>query len=102
MRALAKWCFGHKWIVLAVWIVAVAGANALEQSAGSAYSDNFRLPHTDSFDAVRLLAAQRGQRSPATPSTVVLGVRSGHVTDPAVRARVRGTTRGSFARDSRT
>ncbi|HWE33098.1 MAG TPA: efflux RND transporter permease subunit [Solirubrobacteraceae bacterium] len=86
MRGLARWCFGHKWIVVAVWIIAVAGANAVEQSTGSSYNDNFRLPHTDSFDAVRLLQRNAPKVSGDTEH-VVLGVGSGHVTDPAVRAR---------------
>jgi RND superfamily putative drug exporter len=72
--------------VVLAWIVAVAGANALEQSAGTAYSDNFRLPHTQSFDAVRLLERNAPNVSGDT-ERVVIGVDHGRVTDPGPRTQ---------------
>jgi RND superfamily putative drug exporter len=72
--------------VLVAWVAVVAAANAVEQSSGSAYSDNFKLPHTESFDAVRLLE-RNAPRISGDTEHVVVGVSRGHVTDPAVRAR---------------
>ena len=87
MRTLAQWCFRHRVIVLVAWVAAVAGANAIESGVGSAYTDNFKLPHTQSFDAVRLL--QRNvPRSSGDSDQIVTAVRSGRVTDAATRARV--------------
>jgi RND superfamily putative drug exporter len=71
--------------VVVAWIVAVAGLNVIESSTGSAYSDNFRLPHTDSFDAVRLLQRNAPKVSGDTEH-VVIAVNQGRVTDPAPRA----------------
>jgi RND superfamily putative drug exporter len=86
MRKLASWCFRHRVATLAAWVVVLAGLNVIHGAVGSAYTDNFKLPHTGSFDAIRLL-----QR--ATPNTsgetdqLVIAVDHGKVTDPAVRAR---------------
>jgi RND superfamily putative drug exporter len=87
MRRLAQWCFAHRVIVLLAWLAAVAGANAIEAGAGSAYTDNFKLPHTESFDAVSLL--QRNvPRASGDTDQIVIAVRQGRVGDPGPRARV--------------
>jgi putative drug exporter of the RND superfamily len=86
VRGLARWCYTHRWIVVAVWIVAVVGVNVIESSAGSAYSDNFKLPHTDSFDAVTLLQHNAPKLSGDTEH-VVIAVNHGRITDPAPRAQ---------------
>ena len=87
MRTLARWCFRHKYIVVVAWIAALVGLNALHGAVGSAYSDNFKLPHTDSFDAVRLLQRSAPAISGETDQ-VVIATNTGKVTDPAVRTRV--------------
>src|SRR5437588_9845186 len=87
MRRLAKWCFNHRVIVLLAWVATVAGLNAIESGTGSAYSDNFKLPHTESFDAVRLLQRNAPKASGDTDQ-VVIAVKQGRVTDPAVRTQV--------------
>jgi RND superfamily putative drug exporter len=48
MKALARWCFTHKFVVLAVWIVGLIGLGGLNASAGSGYTDSFSLPGTES------------------------------------------------------
>ncbi len=68
------------------WVLAVAGANAIESGVGSAYSDNFKLPHTESADAIRLLQ-RSAPRASGDTEQLVIAVRAGRVTDPAVRAR---------------
>ena len=60
MRTLARWCFRHKYVVVVAWIVGLVGMNAFHGAVGSAYSDNFKLPHTDSFAAVQLLQRSCG------------------------------------------
>jgi putative drug exporter of the RND superfamily len=86
MRSLARWCFVHRRIVLLAWIVGLVGLTALHSAAGSAYSDNFKLPHTESFDAVRLLQRNAPKVSGDTEQ-VVIAVDSGKVTDPGPRAK---------------
>ena len=86
MRKLAAWCFRHRVITIVAWVVALAGLTALHSAAGSAYSDNFQLPHTQSFDAIRLLE-RNAPRASGETDQLVIAVKNGKVTDPAVRAR---------------
>jgi RND superfamily putative drug exporter len=86
MRKLASWCFRHKLLTLAAWVVALVALNGIHGAAGSAYSDNFKLPHTESFDAVRLLQKATPRTSGETDQ-LVFAVTKGKVTDPAVKAR---------------
>ena len=87
MRALARWCFRHKIIVIAAWIGTVIAVNAIHSAVGSAYTDNFKLPHTESAEAISLLQRSAPKASGDTDQ-VVIAVNQGRVTDPAVRARV--------------
>jgi RND superfamily putative drug exporter len=73
--------------VVAGWLVAIIGMNALHSAVGSNYSDNFKLPHTQSFDAIRLLQRNAPKVSGDTDQ-VVMAVKQGKLTDPAVQARV--------------
>jgi putative drug exporter of the RND superfamily len=87
MRNLAKWCFEHRVIVVLTWLAMLVGVNLVHSGAGSAYSDNFKLPHTDSFDAIRLLQRNAPKASGDTEQ-IVIAVARGRVTDPGARARV--------------
>jgi len=86
MRNLATWCFRHRLTVVIAWIAALAGLTAIHTAAGSAYTDNFKLPHTGSFDAIRLLQRSNPRTSGETDQ-LVIAVTQGKVTDPAVKAR---------------
>ena len=87
MRSLAKWCFAHRTIVVLTWLGMLAGVNLVHAGAGSAYNDNFKLPHTESFDAVRLVQRNAPKASGDTEQ-IVIAVARGRVTDPAARTRV--------------
>src|SRR5947209_15339532 len=87
MRSLAQRCYTHRRLVLVAWIVALIGMNVLHGAAGSAYSDNFRLSGTQSFDAVNLLERNAPAASGDTDQ-VVIATPNGKVTDPAVRSQV--------------
>ncbi|MFZ0041608.1 MAG: efflux RND transporter permease subunit [Solirubrobacteraceae bacterium] len=86
MRKLAAWCFKHRVATIAAWIVALIAINAIHGAVGSAYTDNFNLPHTESADAIRLLERANPKASGETDQ-LVIAVDHGKVTDPAVRAR---------------
>jgi RND superfamily putative drug exporter len=92
MRALARWCFTHRLVVIVAWLVALVGLTALHSSAGSAYSDSFRLKGTESTDALALLQRSAPKASGDTDRIVVATDR-GRITDPAVRARVEAMLR---------
>jgi putative drug exporter of the RND superfamily len=87
MRTLARWCFVHRRIVVIGWIAALVGVSVLHSAAGSAYTDNFKLPHTQSFDAVALLQRNAPKVSGDTDQ-IVIAAKNGRITDPATRARV--------------
>jgi RND superfamily putative drug exporter len=63
MKSLARLSFRRRWIVLALWIVLFLGINVAASSLGSAYSNSFSLPGTNSTHALALL--QSGFQSKA-------------------------------------
>jgi putative drug exporter of the RND superfamily len=87
MIKLARWSTTHRKSVLLGWIVLLVAINALAQSAGTSYSNNFTLPNSDAQRAADLLQhsfpAQAGDRD-----TIVYKVSSGSVQDPAVKTRM--------------
>ncbi|HXP36806.1 MAG TPA: MMPL family transporter, partial [Solirubrobacteraceae bacterium] len=87
MIKLARWSTTHRKSVLLGWIVLLVAINALAQSAGTSYSNNFTLPNSDAQRAADLLQhsfpAQAGDRD-----TIVYKVSSGSVEDAAVKARM--------------
>jgi RND superfamily putative drug exporter len=86
MRNIATWCFRHRWQTAIAWIVVAVGLNVIHSAVGSAYTDNFKLPKTGSFDALQLLQ-RASPRTSGETDQLVIGVDHGKVTDPAVRAR---------------
>jgi putative drug exporter of the RND superfamily len=86
MRTLARTCYVHRRLVILGWIVAIVGVTLIHGAVGSSYSDNFKLPHTQSFDAVRLLQRNAPKASGDT-ERLVIGARQGKVTDQATRAK---------------
>ena len=55
MKSLARFAVRRRWLVLIIWIVLIIGVNAAAQAAGTAYSNSFSLPGTDSIHALQLL-----------------------------------------------
>ncbi len=86
MRSLARWCYTHRRLVVLAWIATLLGVTAIHSAVGSSYSDNFKLPHTQSFDAVRLLQRNAPKVSGDTDH-IVIAVADGKVTDPGPRAQ---------------
>ncbi len=87
MLKLARWSTTHRLYVAIGWVVLLIAVNAIAQSAGTEYSNNFTLPNSDAQRASDLLQrsfpAQAGDRD-----TIVYKVSSGSVLDPAVRSRM--------------
>ncbi|NEA57905.1 MMPL family transporter [Streptomyces sp. SID13666] len=55
MAALARWCLRRRLTVVLLWIVALAGLTAGAALAGSAYSNDYGIPGTESGRATALL-----------------------------------------------
>ncbi|MBV9411096.1 MAG: MMPL family transporter, partial [Acidimicrobiia bacterium] len=88
MRGLATFCYRRRRVVLAVWLLALIAVTFLSRAAGSAYSNSFNLPNTESTQALKLLQANARQQSGDTEQIVVATSGGTLVTDPAVVARV--------------
>ena len=63
MRSLAAWSYRHRWIVVGAWLVAMIGAIVLNRVIGSAYSNDFNLPNTESTRALDLLREMQRRRT---------------------------------------
>ena len=61
MRAFATWCTGHRKTVIAGWIAALVVVGLISATVGSDFSEEFKLPSSDSQEAFDLLE----QRFPA-------------------------------------
>src|SRR5215469_6422074 len=87
-----RWCFHHRFAVIAAWVIALIGLGALSQAVKSNYNNSFSLPGTDSTTAQQLLAkavpAQAGDSD-----TIVWQVNRGTVRDAAVMARMSAVLR---------
>jgi putative drug exporter of the RND superfamily len=89
MSAIARWCFRHRFAVIAAWVLVLVGLGTLAQAVKSDYNNSFSLPGTGSTTAQQLLAsaipAQAGDSD-----TIVWQVSHGTVRDATVTVRMSG------------
>jgi RND superfamily putative drug exporter len=57
VAALARWCVQRRLVVVLLWLLALGGAVSAAVVSGSAYSNDYGVPGTDSDRASRLLAS---------------------------------------------
>jgi RND superfamily putative drug exporter len=88
MQALASWCVRRRWIVLGIWLVALIGVTLISQSVGTAYSNSFNLPHTESTEAVSLLQSAAPRQAGDSEQIVFQTSDGRKVTDPDVQAAI--------------
>ncbi|XIE80320.1 MMPL family transporter [Streptomyces sp. SBR177] len=55
MAAIARWCVKHRLVAVLLWLVALGGAVTGAALAGSAYSNDYEVPGTESGRATALL-----------------------------------------------
>src|SRR5258707_1739638 len=92
MSAIARWCYRHRFVVIAAWVVVLIGLGALSQAVKSSYNTPFSLPGTGSTTAQQLLA--KGVPAQAGDSdTIVWQVNHGTVRDVAVTTRMSAVLR---------
>jgi putative drug exporter of the RND superfamily len=87
MPRLARWCLAHRGIVLATWILLLAGAVLIQSSTGSNYSASNQLSGTQSATAQSLLQKAAPSVSGDT-ERIVIATKTGTVRQPAVRSSV--------------
>lgn len=56
MSVLANWTFKHRKLVVILWLLVLVGIGGVSQKVGSAYSDSFTLPKTESKSALDLVS----------------------------------------------
>ena len=88
MRRLATWCTGHRKTVILGWIVALIGIGMIAGSVGSNFSEDFKLPSSDSQEAFDLLETKFPAQSGDTVTIVYKA--QGGVEAPAVRREMEG------------
>jgi RND superfamily putative drug exporter len=89
MAALARWCLRRRFVVIVLWLAAFVGVAAAAGAAGSAYSNDYDVPGTESGRAAALLQqAFPGQNGDS--DTIVWHVDQGTVRSGAVTERMTG------------
>jgi RND superfamily putative drug exporter len=88
MRNLARWCVTHRRTVLIIWAVVLILSLVMLKSVGSAYSNSFTLPNTESTNAIKLLQESAPKDSGDSEQVVFATSGGQKVTDPSVEAHV--------------
>ena len=88
MRSIASWCVRHRRLVLLLWILTLVGVTTASNAMGTAYSDSFSLPNTESTRAISLLESVSPKVSGDTESIVFQTSGGSTVRDPHVQARI--------------
>jgi putative drug exporter of the RND superfamily len=88
MRRFATWCTGHRQAVIGAWIVALLAFGFLSGSVGANFSEDFKLPASDSQEAFDLLETKFPAQSGDT-ATIVYKAEGG-VEAPNVKREMEG------------
>ena len=83
MAALARWCVRRRLVVVLLWLLALGGVSAAAAVTGSAYSNDYEVPGTESGRATQLLR-EGFPHLGGDSDTVVWHVASGSVRDADV------------------
>jgi RND superfamily putative drug exporter len=86
LRQLAAFCYRHRRLVVALWVVGVIGLTVIAGNVGDDFSEGFSVKGTESARAQELLKATFQERAGDTGELVVEA--PGGVNDPAVQQRV--------------
>jgi RND superfamily putative drug exporter len=88
LARVAGWAAAHPWGAVGLWVVVLVVALGGSVAVGSAYSSSNSIPGTESQRAIDLLARDFPVQA-GDSDQIVFHVRSGSVTAPAVRSRVK-------------
>ncbi|MFE1234751.1 MMPL family transporter [Streptomyces sp. NPDC058745] len=89
MAAIARWCIKHRLVAVLLWLVALGGTVAGASLAGSAYSNDYEVPGTESGRATALLDAGFPGAG-GDSDTIVWHTDKGSVRASAVEQRMSG------------
>ncbi|MBO0845353.1 MAG: MMPL family transporter [Nocardioides sp.] len=88
MQQLARWSFRRRWVVIGLWLLALAGFRVLDTAVGTDYSQHYEPPHTDSAQVQAWLDAAAPAQAGDT-DRIVYAVSSGSISDPAVEHQIK-------------
>jgi RND superfamily putative drug exporter len=88
LARIARWSYRRRWMVLALWMVALIGINVVGKAVGNDFKDKFGGGKTDSAQAFGLLKTKFPARAGDT-ADIVYRANQG-VADPAVQAALTG------------
>lgn len=88
MAALARWCVRHRLATVLIWLLALVGTAIAAGAAGSAFSDDYEVPGTESGRATALL--REGFHGQGGDTDTIVWRTPGHQTarSPAVERRM--------------
>ena len=84
MRRIALFCYGHRWFILLGWIAFLVALFVLSTGIGSNFRTEFKLPDSESANALDLLKARGVPERGGFTGQIVFNAEQG-VNDPAVR-----------------
>jgi RND superfamily putative drug exporter len=88
MRTLAGWCVRHRRLVVLFWLIALISSLTVANSIGSAYSNTFTFPNTQSADAIKLLQSVAPKQSGDTEQVVFGTTGTARLTDTDIGQRI--------------
>ncbi|MDO8735730.1 MAG: MMPL family transporter [Thermoleophilia bacterium] len=86
LAKIALFSFRKRWLVLSIWVALLVGMTYWANTAGSAFSMDFKVPESDAQAALTLLETRFPARSGATGDLVFKS--TANVNDPAVQEAV--------------
>jgi RND superfamily putative drug exporter len=87
MPTIARWCFRHRKLVLALWLVALILFLGSDIAAKTDYSSKFQIPNTQSTRALNILKANFPSAS-GEADQIVMEAKNGTFDAPAIAKRV--------------
>ena len=86
LRALARFCYRRRKLIVVFWVLALFGMNMLAGGIGNNFTTNFNAPNTESNRAMNLI--QASFRGVAGDGVQVVMEGSPSMNDPAVKTQV--------------
>jgi putative drug exporter of the RND superfamily len=80
LHRIGRWCAGHAWRVLAVWLILLVGLGVANKHWGGTYADNFSLPGTSAQTGADLLSQHGNSATSGTASQIVIDSDQGSIT----------------------
>src|SRR5271154_6486828 len=88
MPTMARWCFHHRKLVLALWLVALILFLGADITAKTAYSSKFQIPNTESTRALNILKTNFPSAS-GEADQIVMEAKGGTFATPAIENRAK-------------